>query len=165
MSHLLKEFRFEKPPKNITYFDKEPLKLTNEFVFFHNKNKFRKELNSLQYLFKSYTRIALNASGIRDSYLKEEISNKYLIVLFTTPNIVKNSDQIIENYADQEFNSGCFHLETTTNYLLLLTKDMDGLISGINILEEILTQILENYFNLQKFDEYIKICPFKLISC
>ena len=165
MSNLLKEFTFKKSPKNITYLDKEPLKLTNEFIFFHNKNKFRKELNRLQYLFKSYTNIALNAAGIRDSYLIEENSNKYLIVLFTTSEIVKNTDIIIEKYSDQDLDSGCFHLEATTNYLLLLAKDMDGLISGINTMEEILKQILENYFNQQKFDEYIKIRPFKLKSC
>ncbi len=165
MSNLLKEFTFEKPPKNITYFDKEPLKLTNEFVFFHNKNKFRKELTRLQYLFKSYTRTPLNAAGIRDSYLKQETSEKYLIVLFTTTNIVKRTNDIIENYSDLEFDSGCFHIEATSDYLLLLTKDMDGLRSGINMMEEILKQILEDYFSQQKFDKYIKIRPFKLKNC
>jgi len=165
MSNLLKEFTFEKPPENITYFDKEPLKLTNEFVFFHNKNKFRKELNRLQYLFKSYTKVALNAAGIRDSYLIEENSEKYLIVLFTTSDIVKKTDDILENYSDLELGSGCFHIEATSNFVLLLTKDMDGLSSGINMMEEILKQILEDYFNQQKFDEYIKIRPFKLKNC
>ncbi len=165
MSNFLKEFTFEKPPENITYFDKEPLKLTNEFVFFHNKNKFRKDITRLQYLFKSYTRAPLSAAGIRDSYLKQEISEKYLIVLFTTSDIVKKTDDIIKNYSDLELGSGYFHIEATSNYLLLLTKDMDGLRSGINMMEEILKEILEDYFNQQKFDEYIKIRPFKLKNC
>ncbi|MFX0156245.1 MAG: hypothetical protein ACFE9Q_17115, partial [Candidatus Hodarchaeota archaeon] len=69
MSSFLKEFKFEKSPLKITYLDKEPLKLTNEFIFFHNKSKFRKELNRLQYLIKSYTKVPLHAAGIRDSYL------------------------------------------------------------------------------------------------
>ncbi|MFX1574757.1 MAG: hypothetical protein ACFFB0_18635 [Promethearchaeota archaeon] len=165
MSNLLREFTFEKPPKEITYLDNEPLKLTKEFVFFHNKSKFRKELNRLQYLFKSYTRIPLKAEGIRDSYLKEELSETFFMVLFTTSDIVKKTNKILKNYSDQEFESGCFLIEATSNYLLLLTKEIDSLISGINLLEEILIQILEDYINQQNFDEYIKIRPFKLKSC
>ena len=56
MSTFLKEFKFEKTPSKITYLDEEPLKLSNEYIFFHNKSKFRKELNRLQYLIKSYTK-------------------------------------------------------------------------------------------------------------
>ncbi len=49
--------------------------------------------------------------------------------------------------------------------MLLLSKDMDGLISGVATMESILKQILEDYMNQQKFDDYIKIRPFELINC
>ncbi|MFX1411081.1 MAG: hypothetical protein ACFFA6_12070, partial [Promethearchaeota archaeon] len=68
MSDYIKKFEFEKEPKEITYIEGEPLKLNKDFVFFHNKSFFRKELTRLQYLFKSYTSVSLLASGIRDSY-------------------------------------------------------------------------------------------------
>ena len=84
MPELLKEFTFEKPPSKIIYFDKEPLKLSNEFMFFHNKNKFRKDLVRLQNLIKSYTKSPLHAAGIRDSYLKEEFSEEYLIIILVS---------------------------------------------------------------------------------
>ena len=95
MSSYLKEYKFEKPPLKLIYFDEDPLKLTSEFIFFHNKSKFRKELNRLQYLFKSYTKIALHAAGIRDSYLKHEYSDKFLVVIFTTPEMVKTERKVL----------------------------------------------------------------------
>ncbi|MFX1303763.1 MAG: hypothetical protein ACFFBV_03085 [Promethearchaeota archaeon] len=165
MSDFLKEFKFEKKTLKITYFDEEPLQLTNEFIFFHNKSKFRKELTQLQYLFKSYTKTTLHAAGIRDSYIEKAYTDEYLIILFTTNDIVKKTNQIIKNLYNLEISSGCFYLETTSNYMLLLTKDMDGLILGIGTMEEILKQIMENYLNQKKFDEYLKVRPFQLISC
>lgn len=165
MSDFLKEFKFEKKPLKITYFDEEPLQLTNEFIFFHNKSKFRKELTQLQYLFKSYTKTTLHAAGIRDSYIEKAYTDEYLIILFTTNDIVKKTNQIIKNLYNLEISSGCFYLETTSSYMLLLTKDMDGLILGIGTMEEILKQIMENYLNQKKFDEYLKVRPFQLISC
>ena len=59
------------------------------------KSKIRKSLNKLQYLFKSYTKTPLLASGIRDSYLTEEFTDEYLIILFTTPEIVKDTNSIL----------------------------------------------------------------------
>ena len=165
MSTFLKEFKFEKSPLEITYLDEEPLKLTNEYIFFHNKSKFRNELNRLQYLFKSYTKIALHAAGIRDSYLEEDYSEKFLIVLFTTSETVKNSNEILKPHSDLDLNKGCFYLQTTSEYTLLLSRDMDGLISGVNTMETILNQVLEDYLNQKKFDDYIKIRPFKLLNC
>ena len=44
MSKNIRDYEFRSNPKEITYFDYEPLKLTREFNFFHNKSKFRKEL-------------------------------------------------------------------------------------------------------------------------
>ena len=129
MSNYLKEFTFERPPKKITYFDTEPLSINSEFTFFHNKTKFRKELTRLQNLFKSYTKSPLMASAIRDTYLKEEYTEKYLIVLFTTPDNIEETNRIIEIHTDIEFNPGCFFLETTSKYMLLLARDMGGLTS------------------------------------
>ncbi len=165
MSDYIKEFEFEKEPKEITYIKGEPLKLNKEFVFFHNKNLFRKELTRLQYLFKSYTNIPLIASGIRDSYLKDEFSQKNLIVIFTTNEVIKETNQIIKNNSNVEINSNCFFLEATSTYMLLLAKDLKGLILGLDTMELVIKQVMDEYFNQKKFDEYIKIRPFKLYNC
>ena len=165
MSNPLKEFIFEIIPMKITYLDEEPLKLTEEFVFFHNKSKLRKELTRLQYLFKPYTKNSLLAQGIRDSYLKQEFSDRYCVVLFTPSDNVNETNNIIEKYSDIEINKGCFYLVSSSTYLLLLARDMEGYRSGINIIEEILKQVLEDYFSKKIFEEYIEISSFKLIDC
>lgn len=165
VSDYIKEYEFKIPPKEITYSDEEPLKLSNEISFYHNKSKFRKELNRLQNLFHRYLKTSLIAAGIRDSYLKETYSENFLILLFTDNKIIKETNQIIEANSDVEILSNCFYLESSTKYILLLAKDMDGLISGIDTMEEIFTQTFEDYFSRKKFDDYIKICPFKMTSC
>ncbi|MFX0141645.1 MAG: hypothetical protein ACFFDN_48860 [Candidatus Hodarchaeota archaeon] len=165
MYECLNDFEFKETPKEISYIEGKPLILSNEFSFFHNKNKFRKELNRLQYIFKDYTKNSLIAAGIRDTYLKEEYTEKYLIVLFTTNEFVKNANQIIEKYINKKFKSGCFYLETTSKYMLLIAKEMKGLISGIDIMEEIFTQTFEDYLKQEKFDDYIKIRQFFLNNC
>ncbi len=165
MSTSLKEFKFEKVPLKITYLDEEPLILNNEFVFFHNKSKLRKDLTKLQYLIKSYTNNPLQAAGIRDSYLKEEFSETFLIVLLTLPETIQNTNNIIETYSNIEINSGCFYIATNQNFMLLLTKDMKGFTAGINTMETILKQVMEDYMSQKKFDDYIKICSFNLINC
>ncbi len=162
MSNYLKEFEFKSSPKSLTYLDGEPLKLTEKFDFFHNKNKLRKGLNQLQYLFKSYINNPLLASGIRDSYLSEEYTEKYLIVLFTTPEIVQNSNEILTIYSDIKFSQGNFVLVSTQDYILLLAEDMEGINLGVEILEEILNQVLEDYFNKKNFEDFIKIRQFRL---
>jgi len=165
MSTFLKEFKFEKLPSKITYIDEEPLKLNSEFIFFHNKSKFRKELNRLQYLIKTYTKVPLQAAGIRDTYLKESISENYFIILFTISDIMKKANEIIEPNLSIELNPGCFYLESNTEFMLLISRDIEGLISGVDTLETILKQVLEDYTNQKRFDDYIKIRPFKLTDC
>ncbi|MHA1987899.1 MAG: hypothetical protein ACW98D_14785 [Promethearchaeota archaeon] len=165
MTDYIKKFEFKESPKEITYIEEAPLELNEDFVFFHNKNKIRKSLTPIQHLFKSYTTNPLLALGIRDSYLKEELTEQYLIVLFTTSEIIKDTNKIISGYADIEIKPGCFYLETKSNYLLLLTKDLKGLHAGANIMEEILTQVLEDYFTRKIFEEFIKIPQFKINSC
>jgi len=165
MSAFLKEFKFENSPFKITYLDEEPLKLNDKFIFFHNKSKFRKEINQLQYLMKQYTKIALPAAGIRDSYLKEEYSENLLIVLFTTSEKVKKSNELIESIPDKVLNPGCFYLESNSDFMLLLSRDMEGLIFGIETMEIILKQVLEDYMYQQRFDEYIQVCSFQLNHC
>ncbi len=165
MSTFLKEFKFEKLPSKITYIDEEPLKLNNEFIFFHNKSKFRKELNRLQYLVKTYTNVPLQAAGIRDTYLKESISENYLIILFTISDIMKKANEVIEPNLSIELNPGCFYLESNKDFMLLLSRDMEGLVFGIDTLESILKQILEDYTSQKQFDDYIKVCSFKLFNC
>jgi hypothetical protein len=161
---FLKEFKFEIAPLKITYFDEDPLKLNSEFIFFHNKSKFRKELTRLQYLIKSYTKIALHAAGIRDSYLKQEYSDKFLIVIFTTPEIVKKTNEIVQKQLNLELNPESFYIQATSEYILLLSKDLNGLVSGVSTLESVLKQTFEDYLDQKNFDEYIKIRPFELIS-
>lgn len=165
MSEYIKEYVFESAPKEITYYDGETLKLNNEFCFYHNKNKFRRELNRLQYLFKDYLKTPLLASGIRDTYLSEEVSNKYLIILFTTQEIVKKANEIINMRSEIIIPPGCFYLETTSKLMLLLVKDMKQLILGVDMMEKLLKQTFEHYLNQKKFNEYIQIRPFKMINC
>ena len=165
MSENINKYEFRSEPKEITYFNEEPLKLDKNFSFFHNKIKFRKEITRLQLLFKEYTQISLLALGIRDSYLKEEYSDNFNIVLFTTNQNIRNATHIIDPYKNTEIKPGCFYLKARSEYILLLATDMNGLISGIDFMEEIFTQTFENYFNKKNLDEYIKITPFELSHC
>ncbi len=165
MSKNIRDYEFRSKPREITYLDDEPLKLDKNFCFFHNKIKFRKELTRLQLISKELTNFTLNASGIRDSYLKEEYSENFLLVIFTTNQVIRDANQIIDPYKNTEIKPGCFHLESTPHYMLLLAKDIEGLISGVDALEDILTQTFKLYFEQRKMDDYIKIKPFKLISC
>jgi hypothetical protein len=165
MTDYIKKFEFKETLKKITYIEESPLELNEDFVFYHYKSKVRKELTPLQYLIKSFTKNPLLALGIQDSFLKKEFTDKYLIILFTASENVKNTNEIIAEYTDIEINQGCFYLVTTSDYMLLLTKDLDGLKSGKKIMEEILNQVLEDYFTKKNFDDFIKIRQFRIYSC
>ena len=165
MSNNITEYKFKFIPKEIVYYNTESLKLNKELSFFHNKNIFRKELNKLQYTFKNYTGNSLVASGIRDSYLKEEISERFLLVLLTNNRIVKTINEIIENSINTEIPPKCFYLETNSDYMLLLTKDMESLIFGIDTMNDIFIQTFEDYYIKKVFEDYVKIRPFKMKSC
>ncbi|TFG06069.1 MAG: hypothetical protein EU539_08635 [Promethearchaeota archaeon] len=164
MSKYLEKYEFEESPKELKYLDGGPLKLNDDFGFYHNKNKFRKELNSLQYLFKKYVKAPLLAPGIRDTYLKEAYTEKFLILIFTTAEKIRETNQIIEA-CSRSVEESCYCIRTTSEYMLLLAKDMKGIKSGINRMEIILKQTLEDYFNQKKFDDFIKIRPFELYAC
>jgi len=165
MSSNLKEYVFKVKPTEITYQDKEPLKLNKDFIFFHNKIKFRKEITQLQNIFNEYTKIALPASGIRDSYLKEEFSETFYIVVFATHEVVKKTNEIIEPHRLIELKTGCFYLESTSEYMLLLAKDLSGLKFGVTTMEDIFYQTFEDYFSQKNPDDYVKIRSFKLLNC
>lgn len=165
MSKNIKKYVFKSKPKEIIYIDGEPLKLSKEFIFFHNKIKFRKELTRLQNFFKDFAKIALQASGIRDSYLKKEYSENFLLVIFTTNQIIKQADLILEPHKNLELSPGCFYLESNSESMLLLAKDMEGLSFGVDTMEEIFSQTFEIYFEQKNFDDYLKIRPFKLLNC
>ena len=165
MSNILKEYVFKVKPTEITYLDKDPLELNKDFIFFYNKIKFRKEITQLQNLFKEYTKTALQASGIRDSYLKEEFSETFYIVLFTTHELVKKANEIIEPHRLIELNTGCYYLESTSEYMLLLAKELSGLKLGVNTMEDIYYQTFEDYFAQKNPDNYVKIRSFKLLNC
>jgi hypothetical protein len=165
VSEYLKKYKFQRTPLEIKYSDKEPLKLTKEFVFYHNKSRFRKELTRLQNITKKYLNTTLLASGIRDSYINEDITEKFLILLFTTKGIQKKANEIVESHLSRTFNKNCYFIEVTSEYMLLLAKDLNGIITGIDTMEEILSQTLEHFFEQKKFDDYIKIRPFELYNC
>ena len=133
--------------------------------FFHNKNRFRKELTRLQLLLKNYINQTLPASGIRDTYLKEDYTEHYLLVILTDNETIKNADKIVKVSENIIINPGCFYIESKDNYLLLLTKDITGLNYGIDYLEDIFTQILENYLKQKDFEDYIQIRQFTLSNC
>ena len=165
MSDYIKKFEFKETPKKITYIEEPPLELNEDFVFYHNKSKVRRELTPLQYLFKSFTKNPLLALGIQDSFLKKEFTDKYFITLFAASEIVKKTNEIITEYTDIEISQGCFYLVTTSDYMLLLTKDIDGLKSGAKTMEEIFNQVLEDYFTKENFDDFIKIPQFRIYNC
>jgi len=151
-------------PKEVKYYDDDPLKLNNNFQFFHNKNKFRKDLNNLQYLIKDYLKIALHAPGIRDSYINQEYTESSLILIFTTPDMIHNANKIFET-CEREIGLGCYYVKTTSEYIFLKANDMKGMRAGLDVLYEIFKQTLEDYFNQKKFEDYIKIRPFEIYSC
>lgn len=165
MPQYLEKFEFSKKPDDLNYIDGDPLKLNNEFNFFHNKNKFRKELNRLQYVFKKFTGIPLVASGIRDTYLKEEYTENNLLVLFTDNQIVKNANNILQKNLKRAISAGCYFISASSEYILLIAKDMDGLILGVDLLEELFTQVFEHYMEQKKFDEYVTIRQFNALGC
>ena len=165
MSINLKEYVFKVKPTEITYLDKDPLELNKDFIFYHNKIKFRKEITQLQNIFKEYTKTALQASGIRDSYLKEEFSENYYIIVFTTHDGVRKSNEIIKPHGQLELKKGCYYLESTSEYMLLLAKDLSGLKSGVNTMEDIFYQTFEDYYAQKNTDDYVKIRSFNLFNC
>jgi hypothetical protein len=166
LSEFVEKYEFEKVPDQIEYLEGEPLKLTKEFRFYHNKVKFRKELNSLQKLFQNYTQHPLIAAGIRGSYLKEEYFKDYLIVLFVTPDKIKNASDIVEKFLEgQELKEGCFLMENSSESLALISKDMDGVKIGIDYMQVILKQTLEHYLQQKDFDKFIKVRPFRIFHC
>ncbi|MFX0074942.1 MAG: hypothetical protein ACFE96_05835 [Candidatus Hermodarchaeota archaeon] len=165
MSKNISDYEFRTSPIEITYLDDEPLKLDKNLSFFHNKIKFRKELTRLQFIFKDYTGISLPASAIRDSYLNQKYSENFFIVIFTTNQGIKNANLVLDSYQNTNIKPGCFYLESKSEYMLLLAKDMKGLILGIDTLEDILNQTFKQYFEQKNIDEYIKIKSFKLFNC
>jgi hypothetical protein len=165
MSLYLDSFKFTYMPNELNYVDGDPLNLNNQFNFFHNKNKFRKNLNRLQSIFKEYTGNSLVASGIRDTYINEEFTENYLLVLFTDNQVVKTTNNILQANLKRDISPGCYYLTATSEYLLLLTKDMKGLISGIELMEELFLQVFDHYMKQKKFDEFIKIRQFNAFGC
>ncbi len=165
MSDNLKEYVFKVKPTEITYMEKDPLELKKDFIFFHNKIKFRKEITRLQNIFKEYTKIALQASGIRDSYLKEEFSETFYIIVFTTHEVVRKTNEIIEPHRHIDLKTGCYYLESTSEYILLLAKDLGGVKSGVITMEDIFYQTFEDHFAQKNTDDYVKIRSFKLFNC
>ena len=156
MVEPLREYNFKKNPKELSYSNDTPFKLDQDLIFYHNKNTFRRYLVDLQNLFKTYTKNPLIASGIRDSYLDEEYFENYLFVLFMKGELIDQCNDIVKKHAEKNIDSKCYYLVTTSEYMLLLSKDMDGLLSGISVMEDIFTQT---------FEEYIQIRQFKMYSC
>ena len=156
MSDYIKKYEFKEPPNSISYSDGEPLHLTEKFIFYHNKLTIRTELTRLQNLFMRYFKKALVASGIRDTYLREDLTENILLVIFTSAESLGEMNDIIEQHLSETPDSGCFYLKNTSKYMLILAKDREGISKGADFMEEILIQTLEDYFKQQKFDDFIK---------
>ncbi len=165
MSDYIEKFEFKEEPEQLTYMEGEPLKINEEFKFYHNKLRFRKELTPLQYLLKDYVNTTIQAAGIRDTYLKVAYTESYLLVVFTDPETIKSTNKIIDDHAHITLEKECYYLEANSDYMLLLTKDMEAISKGVKFMEEILNQVLEEYFRRKDFDKFIKIRPFKLSNC
>jgi len=164
MSKYIEEYKFGKTPREIKYYDNEPLKLSQEFRFYHNKNKIKVELINLQNLFQDKLKVPLMAPGIRTSYLKDEYSENNFIIIFTSPDTVHKADQIFESIT-KELEAGCYYITTTSEYMILIAKDMKNLKLGIDIMYEILKQTLDDYIVQKEYEDYIKIRPFELYGC
>ena len=165
MAENVNKYNFKNPPKEMEYLDGEPFKLNQDLIFYHNKNIFRKELTKLQNVFNLYTKNPLIASGIRDSYLDQELFENYFLVFFAKGDLIERCNEIIKQHVRKKIESGCFYLIILQEYMLLLSKDMNGLISGINIMEEIFIQTFKDYFEQNNLDAFIQIPQFKLYSC
>ncbi|MHA1803835.1 MAG: hypothetical protein ACTSU4_04815 [Promethearchaeota archaeon] len=165
MSRYLNKFEFQPTKVEINYLEGEPLKLTEKFSFYHNKNFFRNKITPLQILMKNYVKTPLTAAGIRDSYLDEKYTQKYLIVIFTDNETIKKTNEILASKETLPISPSCYYMESTAEYFLLLARDLDGLKYGLQTMELFLKQVLDHYFKQQNFDDYIKIRPFQLKAC
>jgi len=165
MSNIIEKFEFKEEPQEINYKEEEPLKLTEDFKFYHNKVRFRKNLTPLQYLFSDFFNTTLQAAGIRDSYLKLKYTNTYMMVIFCDPETIKNANKIIEKHIDVNINKGCYLMEGNSDYMLLLAKDIESIKAGVEKMREIVEQVLDDYFKRKDFDEFIQIRPFSLFDC
>ncbi|MBY9007804.1 MAG: hypothetical protein KGD63_13765 [Candidatus Lokiarchaeota archaeon] len=158
----MNQFELNDENYNLEFTTGDSLKIISDFKFYHNKLKFRKELNILQYLFKKYLGNPLQAAGIRDTYLNENNTESFYILFFSTYEAIKKLNGIMNNYLDLNIEKGCFFIESKSEYMILLSKDEEGIIAGIHTMDNILDQILDDYFQKKKFEGYIEIFPFKL---
>ncbi len=165
MSENFKSFKFEKPPKKLTYTEKESFKLTKDLQFYHNKSKIKNLLSPLQDLFKIHVGAPLMVTAIRDSYLDAGFSEKYLTVLFSTFEFAQKANDIVEPLNNINIETSCYHIEIDTNYLILLAKDTKGISSGCKMLEDLIKQSFDDYFENKKFDQYITMPTMKLYNC
>ena len=71
----------------------------------------------------------------------------------------------MDTISDKVLNPGCFYLKTSSDFMVLISRDVEGLNLGIETMEIILKQVLEDYMNQKKFDDYIKVGSFELLDC
>ena len=84
--------------------------------------------------------------------------------MFTDNETIKRTNEILESISQLKINKNNFYLETTTEYMLLLAEDIDGLNYGIDTMKEIFTQTFDNYLSNKQFEDFVKIRPFKILS-
>ena len=84
------------------------------------------------------------------------------MVYFTIGEFITDLNDLIKTHFDKEINQGTFLMENNSKGILLLAKDMEGLVLGIDVMEEIFQQTFDNYFAQNKLDDFIKIRPFKM---
>ncbi len=157
-------YEFPKKLKSLKYHENQSFALHKNLILLHNKSRIRKLITDLQIFFKERVGIPLDATAIRDNYLKKEYSDKYLILLCAELEKEKELDIIIEKYENIQLKSGTYEIEVTKEFTLLKAIDFKGFERGINTLKIILEQTFSNYFKENEFEKYIQIPSLSILD-
>ena len=115
-------------------------------------------------MFKERVGIPLDATAIRDSYLKKKYFDKYLILLCAELEKEKELEKIIDKYENTQLKSGAYEIEVTKEFTLLKAIDFKGFEKGVNTLKIILEQTFSNYFKENEFEKYIQIPSLSILD-
>lgn len=157
-------YEFPKKLKSLKYHENQSFALHKNLILLHNKSRIRKLITDLQILFKERVGIPLDATAIRDNYLKKKYSDKYLILLCAELEKEKELDIIIEKYENIQLKSGAYEIEVTIEFTLLKAIDFKGFERGINTLKIILEQTFSNYFKDNEFEKYVQIPSLSILD-
>lgn len=157
-------FEFQTPPQKVEQHEGESFILHKGLNLFHNKMRIRKLITGLQNLFKDRVGIPLDAPAIRDTYFKEEYTNKGYVLLCSKLETEKTINSIYEKYNDINLNEAGYEIEITKDYLFLKAPREEGFEKGIETLTAIFNQTLDQYFKEKDFDKDIQIPSLKILD-